>query len=204
MQAFAELVKKGYLSSVLRGKIRCFRIIGEQLLKNIRAIFGQSSEKAVDEKSAKNEETSIDTNVGKGNSCGKSSQQTVQRMFQIWQKEFPDSGEVLTKQVSAWLKAAFDEKFSKNFYEWSCYLRKVKTSSFIMERSHLQRLNWILSFETITKIQQGGYDVSEPEADPEELKRYEKELWTKLSQEIDGLSEDPICKKNIGIEYSKR
>jgi hypothetical protein len=113
---------------------------------------------------------------------------TVQDMFKIWQEEFPDSDERLNTRSASWLKAAYDSSFNEDLRAWRNYLRKAKTSEFIMDRPHLLCLKWLLSFETIGNIGRGAYDVSEPEVAE--------------SVDIAGLMQD--CDKKISVGLGAR
>jgi hypothetical protein len=120
---------------------------------------------------------------------------TVQDMFRIWQEEFPDSDERLSSRSASWLKAAYDSSFNEDLRTWRNYLRKAKTSEFIMDRPHLLCLKWLLSFETIGNIGHGAYDVSEPEPDMAEVAAQQTALNAELMQQIETLDEAEICKK---------
>jgi hypothetical protein len=120
---------------------------------------------------------------------------TVQDMFKIWQEEFPDSDERLSSRSASWLKAAYDASFNEDLRAWRNYLRKAKTSEFIMDRPHLLCLKWLLSFETIGNISRGAYDVTEPELDMAEVAAQQNALNAELMRQIETLDEAEICKK---------
>jgi hypothetical protein len=120
---------------------------------------------------------------------------TVQDMFRVWQEEFPDSAERLNGRSASRLKAAYDSSFNEDLMAWRNYLRKVKTSEFIMDRPHLLCLKWLLSFDVIGNIGRGAYDVREPEPDMTEVAAQQNAMKGELRQQIETLEEAEICKR---------
>lgn len=122
-------------------------------------------------------------------------QNIVQKMFQIWEEEFPKSGEILNQKISCWMKAAFDKQFEADLSNWKNYLKTAKTSKFIISKPHLLKLKWLLNFETIANIRKKAYEVAEPELDFDDLQERQQRLTLELNEQIELLNEHKICKK---------
>lgn len=86
---------------------------------------------------------------------------TTNDMFKIWKEWFPNSEDVLTKDLSRMLVAAFKRKFECNLGKWKHYLRKIESSSYLTSEKFELTLKWALKFTTIDRIKNNELGVKE-------------------------------------------
>ena len=118
------------------------------------------------------EEDKFIKNSKKGSGCSDQKSTIVQDMFAIWQDEFPLLEELLNLEKSRWLKSSYDSVFSKDLEEFRLYLRRVKTSKFIVEKPHLLNMKWLLDFDQISEIRAGNYTTCDPDNPSLELRNF--------------------------------
>jgi hypothetical protein len=159
---------------------------GDYFSKNIKKNFGNDR--------TNTQPVSIGDVIKKLPQAGMNTEQKstiVQDMFEIWQEELPLLGEKLNREKSTWLKAAFETVFKHDLEEFRWYLKRVKTSKFIVEKPHLLNMKWLLNFETVENIQNGHYETCNPKDPSDELLDFECGLFADIGQ----ISESERCKK---------
>jgi len=86
---------------------------------------------------------------------------TARDMHDIFKKYFPDAFGELNKPIAQRLVAAFKTKFGYCLKKWENYLRKVATSKYLTGEDFELRLNWLLSFTTIDRINNNEFGVKD-------------------------------------------
>ena len=86
---------------------------------------------------------------------------TTNDMFKLWKEWFPISEDVLTKDLSRMLVAAFKKKFECNLGKWKHYLKKIESSSYLTGEKFQLTLKWVLKFTTIDRIKNNELGVQD-------------------------------------------
>jgi hypothetical protein len=113
----------------------------------------------------------------------------VQDMMREITSELPTLEAKLTKDIAKCLVAAFKTKFDNDLNRFAHYLKRIKSSKYLMGEGFILTLNWILSYKTIDRILNGELGVT--------LAEYNvpKDLETIATTHIDTQSESDIAKK---------
>jgi DNA-binding Lrp family transcriptional regulator len=90
----------------------------------------------------------------------------VQDMLRIWNEELGRE-DFMSKSVAPWLMEAF-KKFQRSLDNWRSYLRRIKTSAYLMGAKFKVYLKWALSFRVIDCILRGGFGCGAEFSTPEE------------------------------------
>ncbi|MDR2780927.1 MAG: helix-turn-helix domain-containing protein [Holosporaceae bacterium] len=110
---------------------------------------------------------------------------TAQDMLAIWNKEM-NQNDSLTAHFAKYLVAAIQQKFENSLELWRKYLKRIKTSAYLMGEKFKLWLSWILKFSTIDKILAGGFSTREPEKSLDDQK-------ADAETHIASLNEEPEC-----------
>jgi hypothetical protein len=113
----------------------------------------------------------------------------VQDMMREITSELPTLEAKLTKDIAKCLVAAFKTKFDNDLNRFAHYLKRIKSSKYLMGEGFKLTLNWILSYKTIDRILNGELGVT--------LAEYNvpKDLESIATTHIDTQSESDIAKK---------
>lgn len=117
-------------------------------------------------------------------------------MMKIW-KEETGYNDFPTPNLCRYCNQAFKQKFGGSLDSWRAYVRKIKTSAYLMFSKFRLTLKWALSFKVIACILQGGFGCK---ADPQSRQGSQtdsqtpQESETELSARIDGSEESEACK----------
>jgi DNA-binding Lrp family transcriptional regulator len=125
----------------------------------------------------------------------KSKNTTAQDALAIWNEEM-NRQDSLSKHVARYLVAAIQKKFENSLELWRKYLKRIKTSVYLMSEKFKIWIDWVLKFTTIDKILAGGFGTKEP---PKSM----KDQMAEAEAHIASLDEEPEClqiRRNF-IEY---
>jgi hypothetical protein len=107
---------------------------------------------------------------------------TAQDMLRIWNEE-TKRNDGMTPHTARYLVACHKVKFRQSLDEWRSYLRKIRTSSYIMSPEFKSKirsfLKWVISFRVIDCVLRGGFGCKfreESEKRPEEISKQIGEL----------------------------
>jgi hypothetical protein len=79
----------------------------------------------------------------------------IQDMLRIWNEELGREDSMIRSLVP-WLMEAF-KKFQRSLDNWRSYLRRIKTSTYLMGSKFKVYLKWALSFRVVDCILRGGF-----------------------------------------------
>ncbi len=81
---------------------------------------------------------------------------TAQDMIKLW-NEIIGRKDNLNLTTAKYLVAAFKIKFNNSLDRFARYIRKIKSSAYLMGEKFILRLGWVLKFQTIDDIAIGAY-----------------------------------------------
>jgi hypothetical protein len=94
--------------------------------------------------------------------------------------------DTLTRDLARYLVAAIQQKFQNSLELWRKYLKRIKTSAYLMGEKFKLFLSWTLKFTTIDRILAGDFSTKEQEKPLEEQK-------AEAEAHIASLDEEPEC-----------
>lgn len=119
----------------------------------------------------------------------------VEKLLSIWNEITGQQCQLTFKRIT-YLKAAFRIRFASNLDQWKAFCQRVASSDFLMGRvksTFRASLDWVLNFDTITRIVEGDFGVRDPQSfthhDSEEIAQQEA-----LQAEVEASKDSSVIK----------